>query len=104
TKTFSPQLLVSRQMEFADPYLGIAYSYATGVADADIVGIINSVTGVGTETIPLPSLHKTGSAQGAMAFGGISLKLPRSGARMTLEFSYSTAGTNTLGTKIGMAF
>src|SRR5690606_38208760 len=30
TDTFSPQILISRKLNFADPYLGMGYQYTTG--------------------------------------------------------------------------
>lgn len=105
TKTFSPQLLMSRQMDFADPYIGVAGEYALGAVDASVTvppDISGSIPpGV---TIPPVSLHKTATAYGAFAFGGVSLRVPRSGLRLTVEGSYNTAGTSSMGAKVGFTF
>ena len=95
TKTFSPQLLLSRQMAFADPYLGIAFEYARG----DVKTTVSPVAGTSIEIAP-----PAASDIGGYAFGGVSLRIPRSGMRMTLEGSYNTAGTSTMGTKLGFTF
>lgn len=103
-KSFAPQLLVSRQMEFADPYLGVGLVYATGAIDADVSGQVASQVPAGLPVPAIGALHKTSTAYGGMAFGGISLKVPRSGLRVTVEMSYNSAGTSTLGAKAGFNF
>lgn len=110
TKTFSPQLLVSRQMEFADPYLGLGLEYGSGAVDAtvtvpaDILAQLPAGVPIPADSVPPQSLHKTASAYGAYLFGGVSLRVPRSGLRFTIEGSYNTAGTSTLGLKTGFTF
>jgi hypothetical protein len=101
TKTLSPQILMSRQMEFADPYLGVAFEYALGDLDG---AAPTSVTANLPPGITIPPVHKSASAFGGMAFGGVSLKIPRSGLRITLEGSYNTAGTSSMGLKTGFTF
>jgi hypothetical protein len=106
THTISPQLLVSRQMEFADPYLGVALEYVTGSVNAtltipsDIQGQIPAGITVPPYTYNSPVVTN----YGAYAFGGVSLKIPRSGLRITIEGSYNTAGESTMGTKAGFTF
>jgi len=105
TKTYAPQLLMSRQMDFADPFLGVGLEYSTGALDGsrtpDAPAGVVLPPGV---TMPTVTIHKTGIAYGGQVFGGVSLRIPRSGLRMTIEGSYNTAGTSTLGLKSGFTF
>ena len=94
TKTFTPQILISRPLAFADPYLGIGYQIATGKV---------------TLTIPLDPLppqtsSQNGQGSGFLAFLGVGLRIPNTGLKLTLEGAYSTAGALTLGTKFGFSF
>jgi hypothetical protein len=104
--TFSPQLVASRQMEFADPYVGLALEYATGkvkgeiTIPADTIGPIPAGVTIPPVTYTSPNV----SAFGAFLFGGVSLRIPRSGLRLTIEGSYNTAGTSSMGTKMGFTF
>ena len=100
THTYSPQFLMSRQMEFADPYLGTALELATGSANATV----NVPVDTAGTTVPVALSTPSVWVYGAYAFGGVSLRIPRSGLRVTLEGSYNTAGTSTMGTKIGFTF
>jgi hypothetical protein len=92
TSTLTPQILISRELDFADPYLGIGYEYVQGSASV-------------TPPAPIPT-QQLGSATASsfMAFTGVSIRIPRTGVRLTLEGSYSSAGMDTLGTKIGFSF
>lgn len=108
TKVYSPQFLLSRQMEFADPYIGVALEYATGEVNASVPGekfLPSGVTLPPGVTLPAVQFSATAPAvYGAYAFGGVSLRIPRSGLRLTLEGSYNTAGESTMGTKVGFTF
>ena len=105
TKTLAPQLLASRRMDFADPYLGVAFEYTTGAVDATVT-VPTDLTGPVPAglTIPPVSLHKESNAYGGYLFGGVSLRIPRSGLRITVEGAYDTAGVSTMGTKVGFTF
>jgi hypothetical protein len=37
-------------------------------------------------------------------FGGVSLRIPHSGLRMTIEGAYDLAGVHTMGLKLGFTF
>ena len=94
TVTWTPQLIVSKKMSFADPYLGIGYQYATG-------GMY--LTTLSGPTIP--GLESITSAGGSfMGFLGLSLAPPSGGLRLTLELAYSAIGFNSMGTKFGFTF
>jgi len=92
--TWTPALLISKKLEFADPYLGIAYQYAVGTLE---------VSQSGDFTIPnLESIK--GAGGGPIAFLGISLRVPVAALRLTLEGTYSPAGFNAIGSKLGLSF
>ena len=93
TKTYTPQLLISKKLDFADPYAGIALQEATGTLDVEVTDPLNGQK---------LSISKTGHAQGFLAFTGVSFKVV--GVNLVLEGAYSSAGVHTLGTKIGLAF
>ncbi len=92
--TWTPALVISKKLDFADPYIGFGYQYATGA--------VNLTTNSGTTDPGLDSVVGTGG--GFLAFLGLSLRPPNLGLRLTLEGAYSSAGFNSLGTKIGFSF
>lgn len=93
TQTWTAQVLVSKKMDFADPYIGVGYQYVTGS-----VGVELSFAGI------TQSIEFTGRGQSAMAMMGVQFRIPNLGAELTLEGSYSQFGAHTLGTKIGLAY
>ena len=104
TKTYAPQILVSRKMEFADPYLGLGVAYAMGSVEADFTEQIAAEIPAGFPVPDIGKFEKTARAYGGQLFGGVSLKVPNSGLRLTIEMSYNTVGTSTLGVKAGFTF
>lgn len=94
TVTWTPELVMSKKLDFADPYLAVGYQYATGA--------INVTSSAGTLPGGLNSI--SGSGGGFLALIGLSLKPPNVGLRLTLEGAYSSAGFNSLGTKVGFSF
>ncbi len=106
TKTLTPQLLVSKEIEFADPYLGVAAQYVMGDIDATISGAsLAAGAGVPEGTaVPDQSVQKSGSGYGAKLFGGVSFKVPRAGLRLTLGGDYSIAGVSGMGVKVSFTF
>ena len=106
TYTFSPQILASRQMDFADPYLGMGLEMANG-------GVVVSAGGrLGAhrlrDTRGADPQHAGRVADGRrlrrLYFGGVSMRIPNAGVRLTLEGSYNSAGESTMGTKVGFTF
>jgi hypothetical protein len=98
TATITPQLVISKKLSFADPYVGLGYQYTYGSAQIT----------VSIPELPFPApaiapvvLTENGSGGGAMLFGGLSMRIPAVGFKLTLEGSYSPLGMNSLGTKIG---
>lgn len=98
TNTFTPQILVGKQMEFADPYLGVGYQYAWGTLN------ITLPTGLPSPAPQSITSTNNGTGGGFQAFTGVALKIPNTGIKLTLEGSYSSVGANTLGTKFGFEF
>ena len=93
--TWTPQILISKKFEFADPYIGIGYQL--------ISGSINLTT---TSNLPIPNLNESISGKGGsfISFLGLSLRVPGLGVRVTMEGSYCPEGYNALGAKIGIGF
>lgn len=102
THAFSPQILVSRKMEFADPYLGIALAYGRGTISLELPADAASQLPPTVEVTPYE--FSVAQAYSGYAFGGVSLRIPHSGLRMTVEGAYDIGGIHTLGTKIGFTF
>lgn len=100
TTTWTPQLLISRKLDFADPYMGVGYAFVTGSINFDVNTSLSIPKGI---TLPqIPSASASGGA--FFAFLGLSLRMPILGLRMTLEGAYSPLGYNALGTKVGFGF
>jgi hypothetical protein len=93
TRTLSPQLVVSRALEFADPYLGIGYQFSRGkIAHTETVGPM-TVT-----------LSGTGVAQAFVAFTGVQFRAKPLGLQLTLEGGYSSGDMHWLSTRLGFRF
>jgi hypothetical protein len=105
TTTWTPSLLISRKMGFADPYLGASLQYATGTMSLTIDS--SSLLPAYSALIPGVSqltVSQSGRAIAGNLFGGVSLKIPVVGLRLTLEGAYNTGGMAYLGTKVGLSF
>ncbi len=89
TKSYTTQLLISRPLDFAEPYLGVGYQHATAE--------------ISVELVPgAPPATATGKGGGFMSFLGVGLKIPMLGVRLTLEGAYSQPGAHSLGLKVGL--
>lgn len=100
TVTINPQvitqvLLMSRKLEYVDPYVGVGYQYAYGSLGL----LIDNPAPVPDVSVPF-----SGNGAGFLALGGVSLRIPYIALRLTLEGSYSSAGANSLGTKVSFSF
>jgi hypothetical protein len=93
TRTWSPAIVVSRALDFADPYIGAAYEYTKGRLEftQDVLGFPVSV-------------KKDGYGHGFLAFTGVQMRVPVLGVQLTLEGAWSSAGLDSLGTKVGLRF
>jgi hypothetical protein len=94
THTWTPEILVSRALDFADPYIGVGYQSITG--DLTYSPSANGFTA--------PPQTLQGKAGGALAFLGVQFRLNPTGLQITIEGDYSSGGVHTLGTKIGFRF
>jgi hypothetical protein len=98
TVTITPQIIVSRKIGFADPYVGMGYQYTYGTIAGTIPAPpVDLLPGVSIAPI---SLSIDGSGTGVFFFGGVSL-LSIIRLRLTLEGAFNPGGENYLGTKIG---
>jgi hypothetical protein len=93
TRTWSFDLLTSRRLDVAEPYLGLGVIYITGTATAS-----TDVAGIGSV-----SITSTAEAVTGHVFGGIQYLLRPLGIQLTLEGDYSIAGGSSLGTKVGFS-
>jgi hypothetical protein len=93
-KSYEPQILISRALDFADPYIGAGYTYTKGTLTYS------------REIIPgqTVTISGNGQASGFTAFSGVQFHITAIGLQLTLEGSYNTAGTHSLGTKLGLRF
>lgn len=96
THTITPQILISKALTFADPYLGIGYQYMWGTVQAEVVldealGITANITG-------------KGRGRSALGFVGVQFRIPYIGIHMTLEMAYNYKRSHTIGSKVGISF
>ena len=93
TRTWSPQLLISKSLEFAEPYLGTGWQFINGSIslDADIMGI------------PFQA-SRDATLNQFFAFMGLMIRPTSTGLLLAVEGSYNHGGTSTLGAKVGLAF
>ncbi len=105
TTTWTPSLLISRKMGFADPYFGASLQYATGKVnlDVDLSNLAPAISALLPGVSQLTVLQ-SGRAIAGNLFGGVSLKIPMVGLRLTLEGAYNTSGMAYVGTKVGLSF
>lgn len=83
----APQLLVSRKLSFADPYLGLGYTLING-------GLTFAAGGY--------SFKSQASASGLTAFTGVKFKSLETSLMFIVEGSYSSLGASAVG--IGLGF
>jgi hypothetical protein len=94
TTTWTPQILVSRKIDFADPYLGVGYQFVSG-----------SLSGSQTQgNITLTVPNTPGSGGSFIAFTGIIFRPPHVGLKISVEGSYSVIGANSMGAEVGFSF
>lgn len=99
TKAWSPQLLVSRKLNFADAYLGLEYTWITG----RIVGSQTQEVAPGvpvTVSIDIRDIKATSSS----AFLGLGLRIPGIGVKISMEGAYSFVKAHSLGLQLGTSW
>lgn len=99
-KNMMPQIVVSKAMTFADPYIGMGYEYSWGSVHFEHP--VTVIEGLPPGTIIYD--HSGVGGTSFVGFVGLGLRLAQKGLRLTVEGSYNSEGMNTLGTKIGFVF
>jgi hypothetical protein len=99
TVTLTPQIVISKKIDYADPYIGAGFQYAYGTVMSSLS--FNPIAGV---EIPSIEVVQDASAKNAYFFGGVSLRVPNFIFGMTIEGAYSPSGMNSIGTKISFLF
>lgn len=90
-RVWTPELLISKRLEFAEPYGGVGYQFINGEVDAVVTGTGGSST----------RYFAKGSNRAFYTFMGLALRIPHLGFKTTIEGSYHQKGANTLGLKAG---
>lgn len=80
-KSWSPQLLVSRKLNFADAYLGAEYTWMTGRIVGSQTQDLGPPVGSVTVNIDVQDIKTTS----ASAFMGLGLRIPGVGIKIALE-------------------
>ena len=99
TQTYKPELIVSKKLDFADPYIGVGYQIIRGSID---IGIPVPIQGPGIPAEITGSANGQGS--GAVGIIGVGLRVPGLGLKLTMDEEYSTIGAHALGVAIGFMF
>ena len=93
TRTVSPQLLLSKPLEFAEPYMGAGWQIINGSLNLDV-----NVLGTRFQA------SKDASMNSFFAFMGLMIRPAPMGLLLVMEGSYNQGGTATLGGRVGLAF
>ena len=91
---WTPQILISRALDFADPYLGVGAQLGHGEVSADV----QAAPGV------TQHISNTATTQAFIAFLGTKFRPPNVGFQLTLEGGYSSVGMDWLSTRFGFSF
>jgi len=89
TRNWGAELLASRDLGFADPYLGLGAHILSGTVTLD-------------SGIPGFSLEASSLLFNLRAFGGVQFKIPALGAALTLEGEYTSKTSSALSTKVSL--
>jgi len=97
TYSWTPQLLVSRRLEWAEGYIGIGYHIPTAIVKVDA-----------SFSPPMDSQNVSATERGTggafEAFTGLSMRMPLIGIHLTMEGWYSAVGAPGLAVKLGTSF
>jgi hypothetical protein len=99
-KSWSPQLLVSRKLNFADAYLGAEYTFMTGRIVGSQTQDLGPPVGSVTVNIDIRDIK----ANSASAFLGLGLRIPGVGLKIALEGAYSFVKSHSLGIQLGTSW
>jgi hypothetical protein len=83
----TPELVFSRRLSFAEPYIGIGGRFISGTVSAEfpIIG----------------TLEKSGSGTTGYAFTGVNFMIGSKGLRLAFEGNYDLSGFSSIGTMFG---
>lgn len=95
TTSWSPQVVMSKELHFATPYMGLEYQVISG----KIEGSQEVLPGISVP-IKFDGIHSTGGS----AFLGLGLRVPALGFKISVEGAYSFVGAHSLGAKLGLAW
>lgn len=110
TDTYTPQIVVSKKLAMAEPYLGIGYQFTTGRLEVAFPVALPDPGALppGSPEVPTSvtvTVISRGTTSGLMAFGGLSFRIPQLlGFKIAMEGGWSQLGMNTLGAKVGFGF
>jgi len=98
SETWSPQIVVSRKLDFAEPYLGLEYTWISGGIHGKQ---IQDVSGTPVEiAIDIDGIRATS----ASAFMGLNLRVPVVGLKLGIEGAYSFVKAHSLGVQLGLSW
>ncbi len=91
----APELLISKRLMFAEPYLGVGFRYIHGTLDIPL-----------SELYPtIPDIVHDGYAFDEYVFTGVYFRLlGATGLRLGVEGSFDVSGFHTIGTVVGLGF
>ncbi len=96
-QSFTPHVLISKKLSFADPYIGAAFQLTFGG-----YGTSQVITETTTSQTQTASTWTLGSLSYAgIAYIGLKMVIPGVHIMLVPEMAYSTAGSYTVGMKIG---
>ncbi len=98
-KAWSPQLLVSRKLNFADAYMGVEYTTYTGRIQGSQT---QDVPPIGPVTVSVD--FKGIRAASYSTFLGLGLRIPGVGIKIALEGAYSFVKAHSLGLQLGTSW
>lgn len=93
SQTVSADLLVSKRLHFAEPYLGVGADWITGHMEVPIT----FTAGGSTQTLVTSAY----SFYAFHAFLGVAFRVPAAGLKIGIEGAYSSIGMHYLGAMLG---
>ena len=99
-KVWSPELVFSRKLYYAEPYLGFGARFISGTLEVPF-----SLPAIGPVPAQNFTLTKDGSGITEYAFTGVYFRiLGAQGLRLGLEGSFDFSGFHTMGAVVGLGF
>lgn len=94
SKTFTAEVIASRKIDFADPYIGMGYEFTQGQLQIPVkLRVLDT-----TQTLTSPTYRSNGGG----AFMGVDFRMFPIPARIALEGGYSFIGMHYLGLTAGL--